>query len=59
MANAHAHRHRVGKGNPCPSGCIYCLNRPSSGKFKNKNGHRRNPARKRGGRKNPAHKVQA
>ena len=51
MANAHAWRHRNGRGKPCPTGCIYCKNRPSSGLYTNKNGHRRNPAAKRRGKR--------
>lgn len=51
MANAHAWRHRKGRGNPCPAGCIYCKNRPNSGLYSNKTGHRRNPAAKRRGKR--------
>lgn len=47
MGNAHAWRHRNGRGNPCPTGCIYCKNRPKDGLYSNKNGHRRNTRRKK------------
>lgn len=46
MANAHAWRHRNGRGKPCDSGCIYCKARPKNGKggrnYRNQTGHRRN-----------------
>lgn len=54
MGNAHAWRHRKGRGAPCSTGCIYCKNRPSEGLYTNKNGHRNNPARKKKGRRNKA-----
>lgn len=44
MGNAHAWRHRSGKGRPCPPDCIYCKFRPSEGRYRNRNGHRHNPA---------------
>jgi hypothetical protein len=47
MGNAHAWRHRSGRGLPCPTGCIYCKNRPKDGLYSNKNGHRRNTRRKK------------
>lgn len=31
MGNAHAWRHRTGRGNPCPTGCLYCKMRPKEG----------------------------
>lgn len=50
MANAHAWRHRNGRGRPCPTGCIYCKLRPKDGKgdknYRNKNGHRHNTHKK-------------
>lgn len=46
MANAHAWRHRTGRGKPCPSDCIYCKNQPKAKKYRNKNGHRHNPGKK-------------
>jgi hypothetical protein len=58
MANAHAWRHRKGYGHPCPTGCIYCKDRPNKGLYTNKNGHRRNPGQKKKGRRNPAANVQ-
>lgn len=51
MANAHAWRHRNGYGNACPTGCMYCKNRPKDGLYTNQNGHRRNPAAKRRGKR--------
>ena len=45
--NAHRNR-RKGK---CPAGCKYCNDRPKVGKYSNKNGHRRNPARGKRNRK--------
>jgi len=31
MGNAHAWRHRHGRGKTCPTGCLYCLMRPKEG----------------------------
>lgn len=51
MANAHAHRHRVGKGKPCSTDCIYCKSnntqRVAKGqaRMKNRSGHRHNPGK--------------
>lgn len=46
MSNAHAWRHRSGRGRPCPLGCIYCKLQPKDGQggknYNNKTGHRRN-----------------
>lgn len=49
MANAHAWRHRNGRGIPCPAGCLYCKSGPKI----NTNGHRINPTRKKGGKRHP------
>ena len=53
MGNAHAWRHRSGRGEVCNAGCAFCKARPGEGKFKNSNGHRHNPTRKKGGKKHP------
>lgn len=39
--NAHAGRHGH------VPGCVYCEARPRLGNYRNKNGHRHNPGRKR------------
>jgi len=44
----NAHRSRP-RNKPCDSSCVYCKNRPSEARakgirFRNKNGHRHNPA---------------
>ena len=57
MSNAHAWRHRNGYGSPCSPDCPYCKSRPSEGKYRNQNGHRSNPTRKKGGRHNPEKSV--
>lgn len=31
MGNAHAWRHRHGRGKPCSSECLYCKMRPKDG----------------------------
>ena len=31
MGNAHAWRHRKGRGKPCSSDCLYCKMRPKEG----------------------------
>jgi len=52
MGNAHAWRHRHGRGKPCPSGCKFCAARPSVGDYANSTGHRHNLAAKKGGKRN-------
>jgi hypothetical protein len=54
MGNAHAWRHRHGRGKPCSSDCVFCKSRPSEGKYKNRNGHRHNPAAKKSGKRHEA-----
>jgi hypothetical protein len=49
MANAHAWRHRNGRGAPCTADCFYCKSRS----VRNTNGHRINPTRKKGGKHHP------